>query len=139
MSFSIIIKIFFRLHYIQKRRYFFSIKLHYFTRNKKNQNKKIIQKMVVKTRSNLLDASELLAVAKTNSKSTENVKKSKKPKNAKTINLITSADSVDLTKNVPQHDDDDDDESGDDVDDEDDYEEEEEEDTEEEEKKFEKN
>ena len=70
--------------------------------------------MVVKTRSNLLDASELLAVAKANSKSTENVKK---PKNAKTINLITSADSVDLTKNVPQHDDD---ESGDDVDDEDD-------------------
>ena len=49
-----------------------------------------------------------------------------KPKNAKTINLITSADTVDLTKNVPQHDDyDDDDESGDDVDDEDDYEEEE--------------
>ena len=66
--------------------------------------------MVVKTRSNLLDASELwlrLIV-------TENFKK---PENTKTINLITSADSVDLTKNVPQHDDD---ESGDDVDDEDD-------------------
>ena len=82
--------------------------------------------MTVKTRSNKLDASEALALAKANSKSTENVKKPIKPKNAKTINLITSADTVDLTKNVPQHDDyDDDDESGDDVDDEDDYEEEE--------------
>ena len=74
----------------------------------------------------------MLAVAKANSKSTENVKK---PKNAKTINLITSADSVDLTKNVLQHDDD---ESGNDVDNEDNYEEKEEVDTEEEEKKFEK-
>ena len=45
-------------------------------------------------------------MAKANSKSAQNVKKAK---NAKTLNLITNADSVDLTKNVPQHDDDDDD------------------------------
>ena len=61
--------------------------------------------MVIKTRSNRLDAKELLEVAKANSKSAQNFKKAK---NAKTLNLITNADSVDLTKNVPQHDDDDD-------------------------------
>jgi hypothetical protein len=64
--------------------------------------------MVIKTRSNRLDASELLEVAKANGKSAQNVKKAK---NAKTLDLITIADSVDLTKNEPQHDDDDD-ESG---------------------------